>query len=313
MKHEVLVMAPIYAPVLAQLEQEFSVRKLWEAKHAERYLDEQCGAVRAVVTTGIRGVRTSVIDQLPKLELIACFGNLRATIDRDTVGRRGITVAHTPDDITAAVGELAAGMTVSLMRRICESDRFVRAGQWLDGAPAAGTTLLGKICGIVGLGRIGRETAARLQAFGMTICYHGPRPKPDVAYNYFPDVRSLARAADCLVVSCPETVKTRNLVDAQVLDALGPEGYLVNVARGPIVNEEALVKALEDQRIAGAALDVFWSEPRVPEALLGMENVVLLTHIGSTTREARDERGRKLIANLRAHFARQPVPHRVEV
>ena len=313
MKPEILVMAPIYAPVLGALEKEFSVRRLWETKHAERYLDEQCGAVRAVVTTGLRGMRGSMIDQLPKLELIACFGVPRGTIDRDSVTRRGIAVAYTPDDVTAAVGELAAGMAVSLMRGICEGDRFVRGGHWLNGAPGAGTTLVGKVCGIVGLGRIGREAATRLQAFGMTISYHGRRAKPDTAYRYFADLRSLARAADCLIVSCPETHETRNLVDAEVLDALGPQGYLVNIARGPIVNEEALLAALRDKRIAGAALDVFWNEPRVPEALMAMENVVLLPHIGSSTREVRDERGRKLMASLRAHFARQPVPHRFEV
>ncbi|HYC49335.1 MAG TPA: 2-hydroxyacid dehydrogenase [Burkholderiales bacterium] len=313
MKPEILVMAPIYAPVLAQLEREYTVSKLWEAKHAERYLGEQCGEVRAVITTALRGLRATVIDQLPQLELIACFGNPRGTIDRDAVARRGITVASTPDDITATVGELAAGMAITLMRRICESDRFVRSGQWLQRAPAAGTTLVGKTCGIVGLGRIGRETAARLEAFGMTISYHGPRAKPDVEYRYFADVQSLARAADCLVVSCPETPQSRNLIDTQVLDALGPDGFLVNVARGPIVDEAALIAALKAKRIAGAALDVYWNEPRVPDALIAMENVVLLPHIGSATREVREERGRKLMANLRAHFARQPVPHPLEI
>ena len=312
MKPEILVVAPIYAPVLAQLEQEFTVRKLWQAKDAERYLDEQCGAVRAVVMTGVRGLPAGGIERLPRLELIAGFGNPRDTVDREAAAKRRIIVTRTPDDITPAVAELAAGMTVALMRRICESDRFVRGGNWLDRAPTPGTTLIGKTCGIVGLGRIGTQTAARLQAFGMTICYHARRERP-VDFRYFADVEALARDADCLVISCPETPETRGLIDAHVLDALGPEGFLVNVARGPIVEERALIAALEEKRIAGAALDVFWNEPRVPAALMKMENVVLLPHIGSTTREVREDRGRKLMANLHAHFAGAPVPHPMEV
>ena len=311
MKPEILVTTPIYAPVLAELEAEFAVHKLWQAADRERLMQQVSGGVRAVVTTGIGGLQPGDIERLPSLELVACFGRLRGSIDRAAASKRGIAITHTPDEIAGTVAELAAGMTVALMRRICESDRFVRAGRWPKAAPSAGSTLEGKTCGIVGLGRIGRETATRLEAFGMSICYQGPRRKADVPYSYYPGVESLARAADCLVVTCPATPETRNLIDARVLEALGDEGYLVNVARGSIVDEQALITALEDKRIAGAALDVFWDEPQVPSQLLGMENVVLLPHIGSTTREVRDERGRMLLANLRAHFAGQPLPHSV--
>ena len=141
----------------------------------------------------------------------------------------------------------------------------------------------------------------------MSVCYHGPREKQDAAFPYFPDLESMAREADCLVVCCPLTPETRNLVDARILDALGPEGFLVNVARGPVVDEAALLAALANKRIAGAGLDVFWDEPRVPAALTEMENVVLVPHIGSSTREIREERGKKLLANLRAHFAGKSV------
>jgi lactate dehydrogenase-like 2-hydroxyacid dehydrogenase len=311
-KPEILLLKPIYAPVQAQLEKEYSVRRLWEAGDRAAFLREACGSVRAVVTVGVNGMAREDIDALPKLELIACFGNLTGPMDFEATGKRGIAVTDTPDRVSEAVAELGAGMAVALMRRICEGDRFVRAGRWPASAPAAGATLVGKTCGIVGLGRIGREAAARLQAFGMAIRYQGPRRKEGVAHPYHADVESLAEASDCLVISCPFVPETRGLVDARVLDALGPEGFLVNVARGPIVNEAALIAALREKRIAGAALDVFWNEPQVPAALLEMDNVVLLPHVGSTTREIRDERGRKLMANLRAHFSGKPLPHAIK-
>lgn len=141
----------------------------------------------------------------------------------------------------------------------------------------------------------------------MSVCYHGPTRKQDVAYPYHADLETMARSADCLVITCPLTPATRGLVNARILDALGPDGFLVNVARGPVVDERALIAALRDGRIAGAGLDVFWDEPRVPAELMAMENVVLLPHMGSSTREIREERGRILMANLRAHFAGQPV------
>jgi lactate dehydrogenase-like 2-hydroxyacid dehydrogenase len=198
------------------------------------------------------------------------------------------------------------------MRRICESDRFVRSGQWLTRTMAMGRELGGKTCGIVGLGAIGRQVAKLADAFGMSVRYHGPRRKEGTTFPYHADLEELARLSDCLVVTCPLTPETRGLVDARILDALGPEGFLVNVARGPVVDEQALIAALRDGRIAGAGLDVYWDEPRVPAELLAMENVVLTPHMGSSTREVREERGRKLLANLRAHFAGQTVPNPVK-
>lgn len=309
MKPEIVLTVPIYAPVLAQLEREYTVHKLWQAGDPKAFLKDISGSVRAAVTTGSVPFGAAYIDLLPKLELIACFGNPRGTIDRAATTRRGIAVSYTPDHISTTVAELAVGMMLALMRRICEGDRFVRAGRWPNGASKAGTTLEGKTCGIVGMGKIGREVAKRVEVFGMSVCYYGPRPKADVPYRYFDDLAGLALAADCLIVSCPLTPETRNLIDARILDALGSGGFLVNVARGAVVNEHALIAALEEKRIAGAALDVFWDEPRVPSRLLAMDNVVLLPHIGSTTTEVRDERGRKLLANLRAHFAGEPLPN----
>ncbi len=308
MRPEILVLVPIYAPTLAALEREYAVHKLWTAPDPDALVKEISGKVRAVVTTGSSGIESRQFEALPRLEIIGCFGTPHGGVDLALAKRRGVAVTNTPDSITGDVADLAMGLIVAAMRRIAEADRFVRGGRWLSGLLPPGSGLGGKTCGIIGLGAIGREIAKRAEAFGMSVCYHGPRRKADIAYAYHPDLASLARESDCLVVACALTPQTRGLVDARILDALGPEGYFVNIARGPIVDERALIAALKDRRIAGAALDVFWDEPRVPAELAAMEQVVLAPHIGSTTREVREERGRKLLANLRAHFAGQPLP-----
>jgi lactate dehydrogenase-like 2-hydroxyacid dehydrogenase len=307
-KPEVLVLVPIYAPTLAELEREFSVHTLWAARDPDALVRKLSGSVRAVVTSGSSGIDARLIEALPKLEMIGCFGTPRGTVDLALARQRGMVVTNTPDSITADVADLAMGLIVAVMRRIAEADRFVRAGRWLSGLLEPGSGLGGKTCGIIGLGAIGSGIAKRAEAFGMTVRYHGPRRKDGVGYAFDPDLENCARASDCLVVACPSTPQTRGLVNARILDALGPDGYLVNIARGPIVDEQALIAALRERRIAGAGLDVFWDEPRVPAALFTMEQVVLAPHIGSTTREVREERGRKLLANLRAHFAGKPVP-----
>ena len=307
MKPQVLVLVPIYAPTLAELEHEFTVHRLWEARDANALLKEVSGNVRAVVTSGSSGIAAELIEALPKLEIIGCFGNPRGTVDLALTKRRGVVVTNTPDSITADVADLAMGLIVAVMRRIAEADRFVRAGKWKAGVFPPGSGLGGKTCGIIGLGAIGSGIAKRAEAFRMTVRYHGPRRKEGVGYAFDPDLERLARESDCLVVACPSTPQTRSLVDARILDALGPDGYLINIARGPIVDEQALIAALREKRIAGAGLDVFWDEPRIPAELAGMEQVVLAPHIGSTTREIREARGVTLLANLRAHFAGKPV------
>jgi lactate dehydrogenase-like 2-hydroxyacid dehydrogenase len=306
-KPEILVLVPIYAPTLAALEREYTVHKLWTARDPDALVKDVSGRVRGAVTTGASGMSSSLVEALPRLEIIGCFGTPRGTVDLAVAKGRGVIVTNTPDSITGDVADLAMGLIVAVMRRIVEADRFVRAGQWPSGLLPPGAGLGGKTCGIIGLGAIGLRIAKRAEAFGMSVCYHGPRRKQGVAYVYHPDLIGLARESDCLVVACPATPETRSLVDARILDALGPDGYLINIARGPIVDEQALIAALREKRIAGAGLDVFWDEPRVPAELAAMEQVVLAPHIGSTTREIREERGAKLLANLRAHFAGQPV------
>ena len=308
MKPEILVLTSIYAPALAELEREFTVHRLWTAADPDAYMKEVSGRVRGLVTTGLVGFGRRHLDALPKLEIIVCFGIGHEGMDLAAAQARGVVVANTPIPIAQSVADLAMGLVIAVMRRICEADRFVRAGKWPQGPFGTGRELGGKTCGIIGLGQIGKGVAKRAEAFGMSVCYHGPHPKQDVAYPYYSDLESMARLSDCLVVTCPATPATRNLVDARILEALGPEGFLVNVARGSVVDEQALIAALKDGRIAGMGTDVFWDEPRVPAELTRMGNVVIVPHIGSTTREIREERQAKLLANLRAHFSGKPVP-----
>ena len=310
MKPEILVTRPLYAPVMAELQREYALHKLWLAKDPEAFFRDIAERVRVVVTTGLYGFSPTQMDALPRLELIASYGNPHSgMVNLAEAKARRVTVTNTPDSITQTVADLALGIIIATLRRITEGDRFVRAGKWPQGPLATGRDLAGKLCGIVGLGRIGREIARRVEVCGMSVCYHGPHRKEDVSYPYYADLEAMARAVDCLVVMCPLTPATRDLVSARVINALRSESFLINIARGPVVNQEALLAALREKRIAGAGLDVYWDEPQVPAELMAMENVVLSPHLGSATLENRAERGRKLLANLRAYFAGEPLPN----
>ena len=306
-----LVTRAIYQPALAALQQDFTLHKLWTVPEPDAYMRQACGNVRAAVTTTTVGFTRRDFEVLPRLEMLACFGPYYDLIDRAAAQARGVAVSYTPDSTAEPVADLAMGLIVAVMRRLCEADRFVRAGKWPAGVFDSGCEVRGKTCGILGFGRIGREIARRAAGFDMKVCYHGPRRKDGVPWPYLADLEAMARQADVLVVTCPLIPETRNRVDARVLAALGPNGFLVNVARGAIVDETALIAALENGVIAGAALDVFRDEPHVPAALTRMENVVLAPHIGTSTREIREERTRKMLADLGKFFSGQPLLHPV--
>jgi hydroxypyruvate reductase len=267
--------------------------------------------VRAIVSSGHAGADAAMMDALPKTEIITCFGVGYDAIDVAAAKARKIAVTNTPDVLTDDVADLAIGLLIDVARRISRGDRFIRAGGWLKGGLEFGTALKGKKAGIVGLGRIGRATAKRAEAFGMEIAYHGRSRQPDVAYRYYPDLIGLARDCDFLLLTLPGGPETRNLVTAEVLAALGPQGTLVNVARGSVVDETALVAALQSGALGAAALDVFADEPRVPAALMAMDNVVLQPHVGSATHGTRAAMGQLVIDNLIAHFAGRPLLTRV--
>jgi hydroxypyruvate reductase len=307
MKPEILVTRQIYMPALEALQREYTVHKVWSAPDREAFIRELGPRVRAVVTTVPDGVSGREIDLMPKLELIACFGRSLAKIDLAAAKRRGIRVTDVPHSVAVPVADLALCLTIAIMRRVVEAARYVRAGKWPEKPFPPGRGPAGKTCGIIGLGEIGRELAKRVEACGMAVCYYGPRRKSDAPYRYFDDLEAMARESDCLVVSCTATRETENLVNASVLEALGPAGYLVNVARGSIVDEAALIEALEKRRIAGAALDVTKDEPQVPPKLLELDNVIVVPHIGSTIVEIREDRMHNILGNLRAHFAGEPL------
>lgn len=307
MKPELLILTPLYDPTVEALKEWFTVHKLWEQPDPKGYLKEKHPNIRALATSGVVGFRREHIENLPNLEIASAFGVAHGTLDLEAARERGIAVTNTPDSSADTVADLALGLMLDVMRRISESDRFVRAGTWEKRTFPMAAALKGKMCGIVGLGNIGRGIAKRAETFGMTIGYFGPRRKADVPYPYYADVVALAKDADCLILACPERPDTRNLVKREALQALGPRGFLVNIARGSVIEQDALIEALQKKAIAGAAMDVFWDEPRVPASLIGMDNVVVTPHIGTSTLEIREERGALLIANLRAHFAGEPL------
>jgi lactate dehydrogenase-like 2-hydroxyacid dehydrogenase len=257
--------------------------------------------IRAIVTRSNLEVPAALVERLPKLEIIATNGVGYDLIPLDLAARRGIVVTNTPDVLNAAVAELCVGALLSLMRRLPQADRHVREGRWAQANFPLTASLAGKRVGIVGLGRIGKDIAQRLAPFGVTLAYHG-RTDQRLAWRYEPDLAALARDADILIVAAPGGADTARLIDARVLDALGPQGWLVNVARGSLVDQEALLAALEQRRIAGAALDVFDNEPDIDARFFGLENVLLMPHIGSATVETRAAMARLMLDNLREWF-----------
>lgn len=263
--------------------------------------------VQVLVMSGTLHVPVELLEALPALRLIAVHGVGYDGVPLDHCRARGIAVSNTPDVLTDDVADLALALVLMTLRRLGEGERFLRAGRWEQGKPPLGTALAGRTAGIVGLGRIGKALALRLEACGMRITYHGRVEQP-VPYAYHADLHALARAADVLVVLVPGGAATQHLIDATVLDALGPQGSLVNVARGSVVDQEALIVALQEKRIAAAGLDVFAQEPQVPEALRQLENVVLLPHLGSATTATRQAMAELVVRNVLAFVNGNALP-----
>jgi lactate dehydrogenase-like 2-hydroxyacid dehydrogenase len=244
------------------------------------------------------------MDRLPALEIIAVNGVGLDAIDLAKAKARNIKVTTTPDVLTDDVAEMALGLMLAVARGLCVGDRFVRAGSWPQGKPRLlGRRLAGQRLGLLGMGNIGRAVARRAEALGLSVAYTGRRRHGDLAYDFVADLTALAAGSDILVVTAAATAETRNIVNAEVLNALGPKGVLINVARGSLVDETALVSALAEGRLGGAGLDVFADEPNAPSALFGLDNVVLQPHNGSATVEARQAMGRLILENLDAQFA----------
>ena len=310
MKRTLLLMGnDMLAAEQAELDQKFEVIRLWKEPDPEATLQARRNDIVAISSVVGVPVSRKLIESLPNLEIISQFAVGFDNIDLQAAKERGIVVTNTPDILTDCTADTAMCLLLAVTRRICEADMFVRVGKWRSGkAFPLGISPKGKTAGIVGLGRIGQAIAKRCEAFGMTIVYHGPHKKADQPYKYYADLNEMAHDSDYLIVACRGGEATMGLIDAPVLDALGPKGFLVNISRGTVLDEPALVRALYNKTIAGAGLDVFIHEPNVPEELISMDNVVLLPHIGSGTFETRTGMGRLVIANLEAHFAGQKLP-----
>jgi D-3-phosphoglycerate dehydrogenase len=264
--------------------------------------------IMAIATEANRGATRALIMSLPKLEIISCFGVGVDGIDLAAARERAIPVTNTPGVMAEECADLAIGMMLASARQIVLADRYVRGGDWLKGPIRLGHSVGGKTVGVVGLGGIGRAIADRAQAFRMKVLWHGPRPKPDAPYEYVADLVELARRSDFLMVACKGGEETRGLISAPVLDALGPEGMLINIARGSVVDEPAMIERLRDGRLGFAALDVFLNAPRIAADFLELSNVLLQPHHGSATVETRTAIGQLMIDNLTAHFAGRKLP-----
>ncbi|HEX7892502.1 MAG TPA: 2-hydroxyacid dehydrogenase [Ramlibacter sp.] len=277
----------------------------------EAFLAARGAEFDGIVTSANSGADAALIAALPKARVISSFGVGLDKLDVQAARARGIPVGYTPDVLNDCVADMAFGLLLSIARRLPEGDRFVRAGRW--SAPGATAFPLGfqvshgKL-GIVGLGRIGRTIARRASGFDMDVRYHSRNAVDGAEWRYEPKLLELARWADFLVVITAGGAGTRHLIDAAVLDALGPKGFLVNVARGTVVDEAALVQALREKRIGGAGLDVYEHEPQVPAELLALDNVVLAPHIASSTVQTREAMGQRVLDNLAAFFAGEPLP-----
>ena len=311
MRPTVLVLSPVMTSIATVLEERYDCVP-WPHDEAARdaLIAERGEAIEAAVTSGHTGMPTALARRLPRMKLVAINGVGYDQVDTEEMRGLGIRVTNTPDVLTADVADTAIGLMINAMRQLPAAERHVRQGHWPKGASPLARTASGKRYGILGLGRIGLAIAERLAGFGGTIGYTSQTRK-SAPYQFFPDVRSLAEASDVLFVANAATAATRKMVDRTVFDALGPEGVLVNVARGAIVDEDALVEALVEKRILAAGLDVFANEPHVPDALFALENVALAPHVGSATHETRAAMGHLMLDNMEAYFAGKPLPSAV--
>ncbi|WP_279479631.1 2-hydroxyacid dehydrogenase [Aureimonas sp. SK2] len=307
MSIEVLQLCPLMPSLETALSERFTVHRFFEAADSEAFLADHAQRVRGVVTGGHIGIPAEIAASLPALEIVAINGVGFDKVDLAEAKGRGIRVSNTPDVLTEDVADLALGLVISVLRQIPRGDAHVRQNRWPDGDLPLGSKVSHRRYGIFGFGRIGQAIARRLEGFDAELAYASRSPVQTHVRNAGSLVE-LAAWSDVLIIAASASAETRNIVDASVLEALGPRGVLVNVARGSLVDEPALLDALESGGIAGAALDVFVDEPRVPQRFFTMPNVVLTPHMASATHETRQAMADLVLANLDAHFAGRNLP-----
>jgi len=300
---DILMTAPMMPIVIEALDKAFTLHRLWEQSDQDAFLKDVGPRIRGIATSTLYGrLEASLLDRLPKAEIISSFGVGYDNVDAVEAGKRGIVVTNTPGVLDDEVADLAIGLLLATLRKIPQADRYLREGKWLKAPFPLSATLRGKKVGIVGLGRIGKAIARRLSGFDVSIAYHGRTQQDDVAFTYHPTIVGLAEASDILIVITPGGASTKHLIDAEVLKALGSNGVLINVARGSVVDEQALIEALRSGTILSAGLDVYDDEPRVPQDLIDLEHVVLLPHIASGSVHTRNAMGKLVADNLISWF-----------
>ncbi|KAI3761560.1 hypothetical protein L1987_51980 [Smallanthus sonchifolius] len=287
-----------------ELAKRFILFKSWEIPSIQI---QHSHSIRAVVGNGIHGADSTLIESLPCLEIVSSHSSGLDKIDLVKCKERGIRVTSTPDTLTDEVADLAVSLILATLRRICACDRFVRNGLWKQGDFKLTTKVTRKSVGIIGMGRIGSAIAKRMEAFDSPISYYSRSEKPNSGYKYYPNVIALASNCEILVIACSLTKETRHIINREVIDALGPNGFVINIGRGAHIDEPELVSALVEGRLCGAGLDVLEHEPDVPVQLIDLDNVVLSPHVGTCTVETRMAMADLVVANLVAHFSNEPL------
>jgi len=304
-RREVVLFGPPKPTIVKGLETACTVYKAVDATDRDAFIAAH-GQVRAIACTQGQ-MSASLLEHFPKLEIVASFGVGYDNVDVKYAAEHGIIVTNTPEVLTEEVADTALGLLLCTVRELPRAERHVRSGLWAkQGFPLSKATLRNRTVGMVGMGAIGQAIARRLDAFGVPVVYHTRKPRPEVSYRHYPKLIDMARDVDTLMVIVPGGAATANLINAEVLDALGPNGIVINMARGSVVDEPALIKALKDKRILAAGLDVYVKEPEVPQALIEMDNVVLLPHVGSASVYTRDKMDQLVADNILAWAAGKP-------
>lgn len=308
MSHTLLLMGPLLPSIQEKLESTYTIHRYWESSDPAGFLADLAAHCVGVVTDGGRGVEASILEKLPNVKIVSVFGVGVDAVDLKYCEDKGIPVTNTPDVLSDDVADLAVALALASCRLLVVGDNYARAGRWpKEGGMPLTRRLMGKRAGIFGMGSIGNTLAKRLTGFDMDISYCNRSEKPDSDYRFVESLEEMARDVDFLFVTASATPGTIGAVNAEILDALGPDGYLINVSRGTLVDEPTLVSYLQENKIAGAGLDVFASEPNIPEALFALENVVIQPHHASGTWETREAMGKLVLDNLTAHFSDQPL------
>lgn len=308
----VLLIAPVVDGLMDKLSTAFQVYRLYEQADPQAFLRDVGHQVQAVVTRGDIGVTRAVLEQLPNAGLVAVFGVGTDAVDLDYTRAHDIAVTITSGVLTNDVADLAMGLLLAGARQLCQGDKFVREGKWLKQGPGLATQVSGKRLGIFGMGNIGQAIARRASGFDMEILYTDRKKLNHVDYQWCADLHTLAHESDFLVIAASGGAANRGLIDASVFNVMPKHAWLINIARGTLVDENALIHALQHGVIAGAGLDVYEEEPHVPEALIAMDNVVLLPHVASATHETRQRMSEVVFKNVDAFFNATPLPNAID-